>query len=244
VSETIADFNNLAAAQVGIPYVFGGTSLRGSAHPGVDCSGLPYAVSLALGESIPRTSEAQYAGLPAVAEVDLRRGDLVLLDVPGDTQPQPAHVVIWWNASTVLQAPHTGEDVMFSPTLPYTIMGYRRLPFPDAAPVPPIPTPTEDDMAFQMCDPASGKTLATDANGNFYGDSGIAPTLIVTTLAQHPDWQAGEAESAGKNPCVGLVPWKDPTGAWGYAYVTKPAGGSGSLGPYSTYHIRRDGTPS
>ena len=148
---TITDFNALAAAQVGVPYVFGGVNLKGTPHPGLDCSGLPYAVSLALGQSIPRTSEAQYAGLPAVTFP--RRGDLELLDVPEDTQPQPAHVTIWWDANTRLQAPRTGEDVQFSPPLPYRVMGYRRLPFPDAAPVliPPLPVPIkEETMSLQV----------------------------------------------------------------------------------------------
>ena len=143
MSSTITDFNNLAQAQLGVPYVFGGVNLAGTANPGLDCSGLPYAVSLRLGKNIPRTSEAQYAGLPAVSTP--RRGDLVLLDVPEDTQPQPAHVVIWWSPTTVLQAPRTGEDVMFSPTLPYQVMGYRRLPFPDAAPPKP-PAPKEYEI--------------------------------------------------------------------------------------------------
>ena len=153
MTASIVDLCNLAAFQAAppaVPYGFGGIWLKGSPQfPGglLDCSGLPYGVSLALGKSIPRTSEAQYAGLPAVQESELRRGDLVLLNVPEDTQPQPAHVVIWWDADTVLQAPRTGEDVMFSPTLPYEVMGYRRLPFPDAVtpPLPPLPVPIKEE---------------------------------------------------------------------------------------------------
>lgn len=146
---TIADVTALAAEQAtnpAVPYVFGGTSLKGSEHPGVDCSGLPFACAEHFGVAIPRTSEEQYADLPEVAEGDLRCGDLVLYDVPGDDQAQPAHVAIWWNESLVLEAPHTGEDVMFSDPLPYGIMGYRRLPFPDAdAPVPtPAPEPVDE----------------------------------------------------------------------------------------------------
>lgn len=137
---SIVDFCALAAKQVGVPYVFGGTSLAGSPSPGLDCSGLPYAVSLALGETIPRTSEAQFSGLPRLAAPE-RQGDLVFYNVPTDNQPQPAHVAIWWDASTILQAPHTGEDVMFSGPLSYQIMGFGRLPFPDPSP----PTQEENE---------------------------------------------------------------------------------------------------
>jgi hypothetical protein len=145
---TIVDFNNLAQAQLGVPYVFGGTSLAGSAHPGLDCSGFPYAVSLALGESIPRTSESQFAGLTKIPAPQ-RRGDLVFYNVPTDTQPQPAHMSIWWDAQTVLQAPRTGLDVMFSPPLPYQIMGYRSLAFPNA--IPPVPpSPKENETVYVL----------------------------------------------------------------------------------------------
>jgi hypothetical protein len=140
---TIEDVCTLAAEQVGVPYVWGGIGLKGSASPGLDCSGLPFECSYVYGQLIPRTTSAQFAGLPAVDEADLRQGDLVLYDVPGDAPPQPAHVAIWWNGNTVLEAPRTGEDVKFSPPLPYTIMGYRRLPFPSAAA--PTPTPPEPE---------------------------------------------------------------------------------------------------
>lgn len=184
---TIVDFNNLAEYQIGVPYVFGGVWLRGSAYPGLDCSGLPYAVSLALGKAIPRTSEAQYAGLPHVPAGQERRGDLVTYDVPTDTQPQPAHVAIWWSPSLVLQAPRTGENVGFSPPLPYRIMAIVRLPFPDAVPTPaptPGPSPAQLDeetmYAFQNTagktvivgkDQTSGNTvvLTSDSDGKVSG---------------------------------------------------------------------------
>lgn len=144
MTKTIADFNAVASAQAvapAVPYVFGGVSLKGSQHPGVDCSGLIYAAAHALGVAVPRTSEAQYTALPMVTKQGLRAGDLVLYDVPTDEQAQPAHVAIWWNAGLVLQAPHTGADVEFSSPLPYEIMGYRRLPFPDAPTPGPAPSP-------------------------------------------------------------------------------------------------------
>lgn len=137
---TIEQFCALAAAQVGVPYVFGGTGLAGSPNPGLDCSGLPYAVCLHLGVTIARTSEEQFATLATVVP-PLRQGDLIFYDVPTDDQPQPAHESIYWSSLTVLQAPHAGENVEFSPSLPYEIMGYRRLPLPTETP----PTQQEND---------------------------------------------------------------------------------------------------
>ena len=59
------------------PTCLGGTGLRGSAHPGLDCSGLEYAICLALGQPIARTSESQFATLPVVEQANLRQGDEV-----------------------------------------------------------------------------------------------------------------------------------------------------------------------
>lgn len=110
-------------------------------------------------------------------------------------------------------------------------------------PLAPPPPPIPQEVPQMYCtDPATGKVIATDPDGNFYADAGI-PGIGICTLPEHPAWQAGQAESGGSNPCIGITPWLDPTGAWGYCYITKPASGSGSFGPYDSYHIRRDGTP-
>jgi len=112
-------------------------------------------------------------------------------------------------------------------------------------PASPAPRPSVQtkEVTMFMTDPETGIGIATDADGNLYVDEGGIPDLRITTLGQHPEWHAGAAASGGQNPCVGITPWKDPTGRWGYCYWTKPASGHGSCGPYSTYHIRRDGTP-
>lgn len=145
---TIADFNNLAEDQLGVPYVWGGTGLFGSPHPGLDCSGLIFEVCVELGIAVPRTSQAQFNGLNFVSVIELRRGDLVFYYVITDKGEQPAHVAIWWDGLTVLEAPHTGEDVKYSPRLPYPIMGYRRLPFVNPPVVPTPAPPTTGDGMF------------------------------------------------------------------------------------------------
>lgn len=107
----------------------------------------------------------------------------------------------------------------------------------------PKPTPKEStDMAFQMTDPESGKVLATTPNGALFAEPGISD-LTVANLEQHPTWHAGYAESIGSNPCVGVTPWKDPNGRWGYCFITQPTTGTGGFGPYDLYHFARTGTP-
>lgn len=60
-----------AKAQIGKPYVYGGTG-----PGGYDCSGLTGAAWASAGVSLPRTSQAQFSGR-RVSEGDLQPGDLV-----------------------------------------------------------------------------------------------------------------------------------------------------------------------
>jgi len=89
-----------AFAQIGCPYVFGGT---GPCDQGFDCSGLTQAAWAAAGVAIPRTSEEQ-ADLPAVPVSDLEPGDI--LEFLGD-----GHVGIWVGNDELIDAPQTGQDV-------------------------------------------------------------------------------------------------------------------------------------
>jgi NlpC/P60 family len=107
----------------------------------VDCSGFTQAVALALGDSIARTSEEQWATLPPGGGAV---GDLVFFDVPSDTQAQPAHVGIVSSPGVMLNAPYTGTVVRYDTINGpgRTLMGYRSLPGLSAPPSP----PSEDDV--------------------------------------------------------------------------------------------------
>jgi cell wall-associated NlpC family hydrolase len=97
---------DFAFAQLGCPYVFGGT---GPCHQGYDCSGLVQAAWAYAGVSIPRTSEEQ-AGLPAVPLADIQPGDI--LEFVGD-----GHVGLYVGHGMMIDSPHTGlnvEEVAFS----------------------------------------------------------------------------------------------------------------------------------
>lgn len=118
------------------------------------------------------------------------------------------------------------------------------IPFTGPAPFPPAP---QEDAMLQLAayDPTTGGIWATDANGSLYcppsGSGAQAP--FVAGLNQHPEYNAGEVESAGKNPCVGLVPFKDKNGEIGLCFITQPAAG-GTLGtPYAFYRFARNGQP-
>jgi cell wall-associated NlpC family hydrolase len=107
-------------AQLGCPYVFGGT---GPCNSGFDCSGLMQSAWAAAGVSIPRTSEEQ-AGLPAVPLADLQPGDI--LEFNGD-----GHVGMYVGNNEIIDAPHTGlnvEEVAFSGWYRSTFDGAVRPP--------------------------------------------------------------------------------------------------------------------
>jgi cell wall-associated NlpC family hydrolase len=89
-----------AYAQLGCPYVFGGTGPCGS---GFDCSGLTMSAWAAAGVAIPRTSEGQ-ASLPSVPMSALQPGDI--LEFAGDS-----HVGIYVGGGMLIDAPQPGQSV-------------------------------------------------------------------------------------------------------------------------------------
>ncbi|MGE5286002.1 MAG: NlpC/P60 family protein [Micromonosporaceae bacterium] len=88
-----------ALAQIGKPYVWGGTGPNG-----YDCSGLVQAAWAAAGVSIPRTTYDQWASLPHVSSSDIQPGDLLLYDAEG-------HVSIYVGNGMIVDAPQQGENV-------------------------------------------------------------------------------------------------------------------------------------
>jgi cell wall-associated NlpC family hydrolase len=90
-----------AYAQLGCPYVYGGT---GPCHMGFDCSGLAQAAWAAAGVSIPRDSYEQWASLPHVSLSSIEPGDLLIYNGEG-------HVAIYVGGGYIIDAPQTGMDV-------------------------------------------------------------------------------------------------------------------------------------
>jgi cell wall-associated NlpC family hydrolase len=103
----------VALAQFGTPYVWGGESTAG-----FDCSGLVQFSYAKAGLSLPRTAQEQYdatAHLPAAAE--LQPGDLVFF---GAGKKAVTHVGIALGDGRMIDAPHTGADVRYD-EIPATV---------------------------------------------------------------------------------------------------------------------------
>jgi peptidoglycan DL-endopeptidase CwlO len=94
-----------AYAQLGCPYVYGGT---GPCHRGYDCSGLAQAAWAAAGVQIPRDSYSQWAALPHVPLSSIEPGDLLIYNGEG-------HVAIYVGGGYIIDAPQTGMNVQKIP---------------------------------------------------------------------------------------------------------------------------------
>ncbi|MGH3275795.1 MAG: NlpC/P60 family protein [Streptosporangiaceae bacterium] len=90
-----------AYAQLGCPYVFGGT---GPCHSGFDCSGLTSQAWASAGISIGRTSYDQWDSLPHVSTAALEPGDILVF-------AGASHVGIYVGGGYLIDAPQTGSDV-------------------------------------------------------------------------------------------------------------------------------------
>ncbi|TMR30631.1 NlpC/P60 family protein [Nonomuraea zeae] len=100
-SGNAASVLRFAFAQVGKPYIYGGTGPRG-----YDCSGLTQASWRAAGVSLPRTTWQQWAwgANRKVSLSDLQPGDLIFSEGLG-------HVSIYAGNGQIVHAPQTGDVV-------------------------------------------------------------------------------------------------------------------------------------
>ncbi|MCO5995990.1 C40 family peptidase [Actinoallomurus rhizosphaericola] len=106
-----------AYAQLGKPYIYGGTGPKG-----YDCSGLTMMSWRAAGVSLPRVVPDQYNATRRVAQSDAQPGDLIFFSGLG-------HVGIVVDSGHFIHAPRTGENVMISPIAGYwqgQIVGFGR----------------------------------------------------------------------------------------------------------------------
>ena len=101
----------LARAQIGTPYVWGGST----PNPGFDCSGLVQWVYGQLGITLPRTAADQYAATTRISPDQLQPGDLVFF---ANTYPSPqpiTHVGIYVGGGQMINAPQEGDVVREMP---------------------------------------------------------------------------------------------------------------------------------
>jgi peptidoglycan DL-endopeptidase CwlO len=105
----VATAVNYAQAQIGKPYLFGGTG-----PDAFDCSGLVMMAYRAAGINIPRTSEEQWAELPHVSAADVEVGDLVFFAGADGTPTSPGHVGLVIGRDKMIQAYATGFPIQIS----------------------------------------------------------------------------------------------------------------------------------
>jgi cell wall-associated NlpC family hydrolase len=104
-----------ALAQLGKPYIWGGTG-----PAGYDCSGLVMMAYRAAGISIPRTTYQQVlVGTPVYDISQIQPGDLLFTAGADGTPTNPGHVGMYVGSGLVIQAPQTGEDIMLTPVAGY-----------------------------------------------------------------------------------------------------------------------------
>ena len=104
-----------AVAQLGKPYIWGGTG-----PDGYDCSGLVMMAYQAAGISLPRTTFQQvYAGTPVYSIAQLQPGDLIFTPGSDGTSTDPGHVGMYIGSRLVISAPETGKPVMLTPLNDY-----------------------------------------------------------------------------------------------------------------------------
>jgi cell wall-associated NlpC family hydrolase len=95
-----------AESQIGVPYVWGAESPKGSGDPGFDCSGLTAWSWGQVGVDLPHYSGAQMSDSTPVPLSDLQPGDLLFYG-PGGSD----HVAMYVGPGTMIEAPETGESV-------------------------------------------------------------------------------------------------------------------------------------
>jgi cell wall-associated NlpC family hydrolase len=91
-----------------------------------DCSGLMLWSYAQAGVHLPRTSRAQYAGLPHVALSDLQPGDLVFYATNTADPGTIHHVAMYLGDGVVIHAPHTGDVVRYAPVAMDGLIGAVR----------------------------------------------------------------------------------------------------------------------
>jgi cell wall-associated NlpC family hydrolase len=108
-NQTVAAAIAYAKAQIGKPYVWGGTG-----PDGYDCSGLVMMAYKAAGISIPRTSEEQWAWGPKIQPGQQEPGDLVFFAGSDGTPTNPGHVGLVIGKNLMVEAYATGFNIRIS----------------------------------------------------------------------------------------------------------------------------------
>ncbi len=115
-----------AESQLGVPYVWGGTSPRytpGDPSGGFDCSGLVMWAWAQAGVNLPHYSGAQFDDTTPVSISDMQPGDILFYGPGGDE-----HEAMYVGNGEMIEAPYTGAVVHITPIrLGYGFAGVHRV---------------------------------------------------------------------------------------------------------------------
>jgi peptidoglycan DL-endopeptidase CwlO len=120
-NQAVAAAIEFAEAQLGKPYLWGGTG-----PDAFDCSGLVMMAYRAAGINIPRTSEIQWTFGPRVSEADAEPGDLVFFAGSDGTPTDPGHVGIVIGGGQMIEAYATGFPIRIASYTDRDPVGFTR----------------------------------------------------------------------------------------------------------------------
>ncbi len=92
----------VAVRQLGVPYRFGGSTVKG-----FDCSGLVQFAYASAGKNIPRTTADQWRQMSPVTAANLEVGDLLFFKIGG----RISHVGLYLGSRRFVHAPSSGREV-------------------------------------------------------------------------------------------------------------------------------------
>jgi peptidoglycan DL-endopeptidase CwlO len=120
-NNAVATVISYAEAQLGKPYLWGGTG-----PDAFDCSGLVMMAYRAAGIDIPRTSQEQWAWGPRISPSQVEPGDLVFFVGSDGTPTSPGHVGLVIGRGLMIEAYATGFPIRIAPYTDRDPIGFTR----------------------------------------------------------------------------------------------------------------------